>query len=233
MRRAAALTVMMTALSLALLAGCSNPSSGGSPQDAPRDDAIALDGVEISEYEGAKLGSVEDFRENSIAGVQQVDRDTYRLDVTGLVSAPAEYTYSEVASGYASYTKVVTLNCVEGWSVKVLWEGILLRDLLEEVNIQPSANTVILHAVDGYSTSFPIEYFYENDILLAYSMNGVTLPAERGFPFQLVAEDKWGYKWIKWISKIELSDDEEYRGYWEQRGYSDTGDLGDSFFDGN
>jgi DMSO/TMAO reductase YedYZ molybdopterin-dependent catalytic subunit len=60
---------------------------------------------------------------------------------------------------------------------------------------------------------------------MAYKMNGVDLPAERGFPFQLVAEDKWGYKWAKWITEIELSDDEGFRGYWESRGYSRTGDL--------
>jgi len=66
---------------------------------------------------------------------------------------------------------------------------------------------------------------------MAYSMNNITIPAERGFPFMLVAEEKWGYKWIKWITKIELSDDETYRGYWERRGYSDSGDLDWSFFD--
>jgi DMSO/TMAO reductase YedYZ molybdopterin-dependent catalytic subunit len=44
-----------------------------------------------------------------------------------------------------------------------------------------------------------------------------------------VAEDKWGYKWIKWIVKIELTDDPTYRGYWEQRGYSNTGDLDKSY----
>ena len=65
----------------------------------------------------------------------------------------------------------------------------------------------------------------ERDLLLAYKMNGLALPPERGFPFQLVAEDKWGYKWIKWITEIEFSDDEDYEGFWEQRGYSDSGDL--------
>jgi DMSO/TMAO reductase YedYZ molybdopterin-dependent catalytic subunit len=40
-----------------------------------------------------------------------------------------------------------------------------------------------------------------------------------------------GYKWVKWITEIELSDDEDYQGYWESRGYSDSGDLGESFFD--
>ena len=50
------------------------------------------------------------------------------------------------------------------------------------------------------------------------------------FPFQLVAESKWGYKWIKWITMIELSDDSGYRGYWESKGFSNTGDLNESFF---
>jgi len=62
-------------------------------------------------------------------------------------------------------------------------------------------------------------------ILLAYKMNGVVLPPERGAPFQLVAESKWGYKWIKWTTRIELSDDADYEGYWESRGYSNDADL--------
>jgi len=65
---------------------------------------------------------------------------------------------------------------------------------------------------------------------MAYAMNGVTLPPERGFPFQLVAEDRWGYKWAKWIETIELSDNPNYRGYWEQRGYSITADINQSYF---
>jgi DMSO/TMAO reductase YedYZ molybdopterin-dependent catalytic subunit len=64
-----------------------------------------------------------------------------------------------------------------------------------------------------------------NDIIMASKMNGLTLPAERGFPFQLVAEDKWGYKWLKWITQIEFSDNEAYLGYWESFGYSNSGWL--------
>ena len=107
----------------------------------------------------------------------------------------------------------------------------MLRDLFDEVEPTDRAKTVILRAADGYSTSFPLEYFYDNDILMAYKMNDAVLPPERGFPFQLVAESKWGYKWIKWISEIEFSDDENYQGFWEKRGYSDTGDLDNSFLD--
>jgi len=71
----------------------------------------------------------------------------------------------------------------------------------------------------------------DNDILLAYKMNDVILPPERGFPFQLVAEDKWGYKWIKWVKEIELSDNVNYKGYWESRGFSNEGDLDKSFLE--
>jgi DMSO/TMAO reductase YedYZ molybdopterin-dependent catalytic subunit len=160
-----------------------------------------------------------------------VDINSYKLSLTGLVTNPREYTYDQVLQNYKSYEKVVTLNCVEGWSATVLWKGLLVRDLMAEARPLPQAKVVIFHAYDGYTTSFPIEYITNNDILMAYYMNGAPLLPERGFPFQLVAESKWGYKWVKWITRIELSGDINYRGYWEQRGYSNTGDLDKGFFD--
>jgi DMSO/TMAO reductase YedYZ molybdopterin-dependent catalytic subunit len=190
-----------------------------------------LAGVEITEYQGVDLSSISDFRENSIKGPQYVDLDTYTLAITGLVDTPIGLTVSEVVDDHATYEKVVTLNCVEGWSVTILWEGVLVEDLIAEAGVQPEANTVIFHAYDGYTTSLPLDYIIENDIMLARNMNGVELPPERGAPFQLVAESKWGYKWIKWVTEIELSNDPEYRGYWESRGYSNSADYGERFFD--
>ncbi|MFH1470670.1 MAG: molybdopterin-dependent oxidoreductase [Candidatus Micrarchaeota archaeon] len=185
---------------------------------------IELSGVEVEEYKGENLGSVNDFRENSIKGPQYVEKASYRLEVTGLVDSPKSYTYEQVLS-HQSYTKVVTLYCVEGWNVRILWEGALIKDLLNEAGIRPEAKIVIFHAYDGYTTSFPMGYIMDNDILLAYKMNNATLPPERGFPFQVVAQDKWGYKWAKWVTKIELSDNLDYKGYWESRGYNNDGDL--------
>ena len=193
---------------------------------------IQLDAVEIREYQGEKLSSVNDFRENSIKGPQYFNKTTYKLRITGLVTTQKNYTYEEIITNFQAYKKVVTLDCVEGWSVKILWEGFLIRDLLSQTQPTPSANTIIFKAYDGYTTSFPLNYTTDNNILLAYKMNNATLPPERGFPFQLVAESKWGYKWIKWVTEIELSDNPEYKGYWESRGYSNTGDLNESFFGG-
>ena len=205
-------------------------------------DLIALSGVresqvqelapaEIREYEGEDLSSITAFRENSIKGPQYIANSSYLLKVYGMVDDPRDYRYSAVLVEFPHYSKVVTLSCVEGWDVTILWEGVLVRDLLDASGLDPAANTVIFVAYDGYTTSFPVEYFYENDIIMAYSMNGVTLPPERGYPFQLVAEDKWGYKWIKWITAIDVSDDASYQGYWERRGFADAGDLDRSFLD--
>jgi len=214
---------------LVVLAGC-GVAGNTNGIDGEKNGVKELEAVEVRQYEGKDLSSVNDFRENSIKGPQYVDIENYQLMVGGLVEKPKSYDYEAVIDNYQSYKKVVTLDCVEGWSATILWEGMLVRELIAESGILPGAKVVIFHAYDGYTTSFPIEYIMDNDIMMAYKMNEIALPPERGYPFQLVAESKWGYKWIKWITEIELSDDEDYRGFWESRGYSNTGDLDKDFF---
>jgi hypothetical protein len=189
-----------------------------------------LKNVEISEYQGENLSSISDFRENSIKGPQDINIKDYALNIGGLVDKKLTLTYDEVLN-YDKYSKIITLNCVEGWSVKILWEGVLLKDLLNEARIKPESNTVIFYAYDGYSSSLPLKYVMDNDIILAYKMNGVTIPPERGFPFQVVAENKWGYKWVKWVTKIEVSNDPNFKGYWESSGYNQKGDLQGPIFE--
>lgn len=211
-------------LGSALLVGCDAIPSLRGTLGSGDSTTTDLGAVEIKEYRGQKLGSIDDFRENSIEGPQNVDRATYKLSIGGKVATPQSLTYDEVLALPAA-EKLVTLNCVEGWSVDVLWKGVRLRDLLQKAGYEPNAKIVVFRCADGYSTSLPLDYVIERDLLLAYRMNGVELPAERGFPFQVVAEDKWGYKWAKWVTSIEVSDDEKYRGYWESRGYDNDAGL--------
>ena len=203
-----------------LFFGCGTSNDDTSSQT----DLQELTKIEVTEYEGKDLSSLTDFRENSIKGPQYINTDVYTLTIDGLVEQPNSLTYDEVLDNQ-KYTKVVTLHCVEGWSVDILWEGILLADLFEAVDIQESADTVIFYSEDGYSTALPLQTIMDRQLMIAYKMNGVVLPPERGFPFQLVAEDKLGYKWIKWITRIELSDDANYKGYWEQRGFDNEADV--------
>jgi len=215
------MALLCAALVLAgILAGC----LGGreSPQQLP--------GVEVRDYQGHPLSSVNDFRENSIRGPQEVNSTDYRLTIDGLVKEEKSFTYDQVLGEFPHYRKMVTLFCVEGWDATILWEGIKVSDLIDAAGPDPRANTAIFTGADGYTTSLPLDYLTRNQILLAYRMNNITLPVARGYPFELVAEDRWGYKWIRWVTGIRLSDDPAYRGYWESRGYSNTADLNRSFF---
>lgn len=185
---------------------------------------------ELKSYQGQALGSVNDFRENSIGGVRNVDLKKYRLRVDGLVKKPLSYSYQELKS-FPRQKKLVTTHCVEGWQVTVLWEGIPFGELINRAGVDPKVNTVIFHGVDGYTTSLDYKTVADKNMLLADSANGIPLPAKLGFPFILVAEDKWGYKWARWIERIQFSDKAGFRGYWEQRGYNQKGDVSGSRLD--
>lgn len=179
---------------------------------------------EITEYQGMNLDPAVGPRDNSITGVQYVDLETYQLKITGLVNENISLMYEDVLA-LDKYQRLITLYCVEGWDATIFWEGALISDILNLAGINDGANTVIFKAVDGYTTSLPLETIVDNELILAYYANSIDLPPEMGYPFIVVAEDKLGYKWARWVNEIELSNDEDYKGYWEQRGYSNEADL--------
>ncbi|MGZ4850710.1 MAG: molybdopterin-dependent oxidoreductase [Candidatus Bathyarchaeia archaeon] len=175
--------------------------------------------TEIRQYQGQNLSSINNVYENAIKGTQNINQSTYELTITGLVNKTIQRSYDEVVNNHQAYQKVVTIYCVEGWNAKILWEGILVKDLLQEAGVSQNASVIIFHASDGYTTALPLDYIIQNNIMVAYKMNGVTLTPQIGWPFMLVAESQYGYKWIKWITEIEASNNTSYMGYWESRGY--------------
>lgn len=185
---------------------------------------------ELGEVNGTRLDSASSYRENSIRGPPLVDIVAYRLTIDGAVGAPRNYTYGEVLAGFPHENRVVTLSCVEGWDATSLFEGVAVIDLLEASNISPDATTVVFGALDGYTTSLPLAVVRERRLLLAYGVNTIPLPRPLGYPFILVADDRWGYKWCRWVNRVEASTDPTYRGYWERRGYSNDGAVNRSFF---
>lgn len=178
---------------------------------------------EIREYQGKPLDPFDRQYDNSIKGPQQVDIVKYRLAVTGMVKAPQSLTYQEVLR-LPVVKRAITLPCVEGWDERLLFEGVRLADLLALAKPKEGVRTVIFYAADGYSSSLSYADAIRLDVMLAAKINGRVLDAKRGFPFQVVAESKLGYKWVKWVARIELSD-KPYQGYWEQRGYSNEADV--------
>jgi DMSO/TMAO reductase YedYZ molybdopterin-dependent catalytic subunit len=181
--------------------------------------------TEIRQYQGQNLSSINNVYENAIAGTQYINQTTYRLTVTGLVNRTLQSTYDDVVNNHQKYQQVVTIYCVEGWNAKILWEGVLVKDLLQEAGVSQNATLVIFHASDGYTTALPMDYLIQNNIMIAFKMNGVVLTPQIGWPFMLVAQSQYGYKWIKWITEIEASNDTSYLGYWESRGYPNNATL--------
>lgn len=179
---------------------------------------------EIQAYQGQRLDPAVGPRDNSIKGIQYVNVDTYTLTISGLYGSSLSLSYDEVVA-YPLHQRLITLYCVEGWEATILWEGVALMDLINLANPSAEVTTIIFHAVDGYTTSLPLETIEEKNLILAYRANGLVLPPEMGYPFMVVAQDKLGYKWARWVTEIELSSDENYKGYWESRGYSNLADV--------
>jgi DMSO/TMAO reductase YedYZ molybdopterin-dependent catalytic subunit len=183
---------------------------------------------EAMEYQGIRLMPISDQGNNAIQGTQYIDKASYRLEVSGLVNRSQNFSYEELLA-LPAYSEVVYMPCVEGWGFYAKWTGFRVTDLLNRSGPQADADYVVFHTAEGYSTGLPLDYLRDNAILMAYGINDMTLPPERGFPFQLVAKSRYGYKWAKWITKMEVTD-KEVRGYWEARGYSNSARVGEAPF---
>jgi DMSO/TMAO reductase YedYZ molybdopterin-dependent catalytic subunit len=183
---------------------------------------------EASGYRGKRLVPIAEQGNNAISGTQHLDREALRLNVTGLVRNDLSFSYQDLLA-LPAYAELAYMPCVEGWGFDAKWTGFRVSDLLNMSGLLPKASYVVFHSIDGYSTGLPLDYLRENQILLAYGINDVTLPDERGFPLQLVARSRYGYKWAKWITSIEVVDS-EVRGYWESRGYSNSARVGELAF---
>lgn len=179
---------------------------------------------EMMEFNGIQLDPAIGPRDNSISGIQEVDINSYSLKIDGLVEKEMSYSYEQILE-MDPVEIVYTIYCVEGWDATFLWKGVLIEDILSESNVDDKAKTVIFHAVDGYTTSLPLDVIIDKKIMMAYYANGLPIPSSLGYPFILVAYDKWGYKWARWINRLELSSDTNYKGYWESRGYSVDGSI--------
>ena len=182
--------------------------------------------VEATEFQGTKLTPIKDQNLNALAGTQKINEADYTLTIDGLVDHPLTLSYADLEA-LPQVSELATLQCVEGWQYTAEWTGPTLSSIFAKAGVQPGAVIAIFHTADdtsGYSSD-DLNYIDSNNIIVAMKDNGVTLPAANGFPLRLVAAGKWGYKWAKWITRIELSSDTNFRGYWESNGYNNNGDV--------
>jgi DMSO/TMAO reductase YedYZ molybdopterin-dependent catalytic subunit len=134
-----------------------------------------------------------------------VDLATYRLVVDGLVERPLSLSYDELVA-YPAVSEVLKLDCPGFFIDYAEWTGPLVRTLLEEAGIKPGASEVVFY--DGHSIPYKqvlsLETALRDDTLLAYKVNGVTLPVEHGYPLRLAVGSQVGSYWVKWLFRIEV-----------------------------
>ena len=146
----------------------------------------------------------------------------YQLVVDGLVDRPLKLSYSDLQSRPpTSLTKA--FQCVTGWRVpNVHWQGVRLKDLLDEAGVQPAGQALRFESFDGvYTESLTLAEAYRPDVIVAYSMGGKPVSTEHGGPVRLYVAPMYGYKSIKWLSHIQVVDRVE-PGYWETEGNYDV-----------
>ncbi|MBI3521595.1 MAG: molybdopterin-dependent oxidoreductase [Chloroflexi bacterium] len=155
----------------------------------------------------------------------QVDTARWTLAIRGNVEQPFELTYDELLE-LPSVEQLHTLECISnevGGDLisTALWTGVPLRDLLARAKPKNGAFDVILRSVDDYSDSIPIAKALEAKTIVAYLMNGVTLPIDHGFPARLLVPNIYGMKNVKWLKTVEVATF-DYFGYWQERGWNDA-----------
>ena len=166
------------------------------------------------------------FRFYSVTGsVPTRDAAAYRLDVSGLVGRPTSYTVADLRA-MPQASLVSDFHCVTGWRVPgVHWTGVPLSAVLDRSEPAPGATAVRFTSFDGtYTESMTLTEARRTDVLIALRMLGAPVTPEHGGPVRMYAASMYGYKSTKWLSGIELTQD-EVPGYWEQYGYDIDGTI--------
>ncbi len=179
--------------------------------------------IELPDGETAQVTPVDQMRVRTAEGQPQIDLAAYRLTVAGFVTNKLSLSFDDILQ-LDSEERLVDLPCVEGWTETGLWKGVRLTTILDRAGVLEGADNVVFSSPGGYTTSLTLTDIEETDPILAYEVNGETLPEDQGFPVRLVVPHKLGYKWIKWVTGIDVIAG-QYKGYWESRGYSNQADA--------
>ena len=148
---------------------------------------------------------LEDFETMGLTD-HQVNPDQWRLEVTGAVKKPLKLTYAGLLE-LPSIERNVLLICPGFFTNHGRWKGISVTELLKLAAAEPGVAYVSFRGPAGRYAKverFPIEEIASNKIFLAYQVNGKVLPAKHGYPLRLVAEDRYGSEWVKFVHKIEV-----------------------------
>ena len=131
----------------------------------------------------------------------------WRLSVDGMVARPATFSLDQLKS-YPSRSQITMLQCEEGWSYIAEWIGVPLSHVLQQVEVHPQAKYVVYFSIDpDWWDSIDMADALHPQTYLAYGMNGDELPVGNGGPLRLRVPRQIGYKSVKFITHLTVTDD--------------------------
>ena len=131
-----------------------------------------------------------------------VDAAAWQVAVTGRVGRPGSWSLAALAALEETDLTAI-LDCTSGWAIETGWRGVQLGRLLDAAGPSPAARRVTIRSVTGWSAVFPLAE--ARDCLLATAVASQPLPAGNGAPLRLVAPDRRGLDWVKWVDRIHVS----------------------------
>jgi DMSO/TMAO reductase YedYZ molybdopterin-dependent catalytic subunit len=169
------------------------------------------------------------WRIYTISGTMPIfDPASWRLKIDGLVERPQSLSYADLQR-LPKAEQVSTFQCVTGWSVEnVHWGGVRFQHLLDLARPLPEARAVRFISLEQpYEDSLTLEQLRLPDAMLGYEMGGEALARAHGAPARVVLPEMYGYKGVKWVTRMELLSGQP-EGYWERRGYDQDAWVGRS-----
>jgi hypothetical protein len=129
-----------------------------------------------------------------------IDTATWRLAVAGSVDRPGSYSLADLRT-FRAGDLVAILDCTSGWAMETVWRGVTLGSLLDRCGAGDAREVRVISAT-GWSTALPIAE--ARGCLLAWEVAGQPLPVGNGAPLRLVAPDRRGLDWVKWVTALEV-----------------------------
>ncbi|SPH23869.1 Protein-methionine-sulfoxide reductase catalytic subunit MsrP [Defluviimonas aquaemixtae] len=160
-------------------------------------------------------------KDDPMAHARQLTTDPWSVKIDGLVDRAGDYDLADLLSGVALEERIYRFRCVEAWSMVVPWVGFQLSDLLDRIGVQPSAKYVAFETLvrpeEMPGQQYPIlDWPYREGLRLDEAMNPLTIlatglygeemPNQNGAPIRLIVPWKYGFKSIKSIVRISLTD---------------------------
>jgi len=172
------------------------------PRETKRESLVRRNPAEL-DARNLEITPLKDFGTMGLTD-HGVNLDGWRLQITGHARKSLSLSYSQIR-GLPSIERNVLLICPGFFANHGSWKGVSINELLRRAELEDGVTHVTIRGPKGSNEKavrYPIRDILSDKVFLAYAVNGKDLPPQHGFPLRVVAEDYYGYDWVKYVEEI-------------------------------